>query len=386
MKAKIKVVCVLLLIAVLACFSAILAFGDEGVNTEDLLGKLNLDEIEKFFSNLPKEEQNILGGNFKNLLSNLADGTNLSIEKIAPYALKILLSVFKNILPTYALLFATILLSSLISGVKADFATKSVHSVINFASASIIGLVLCFSLVDITTKCYDFIKTVFSLTQAIFPMLFSILITMGAGTSATIFQGSLALFLSLLSFLISSFIMPLTLSSCVLSILTNVSPTLKLGKIPEFMTATGKKIVSCVFIVFSSLVALQGISAQVYDSVGIRLAKFSLSKYIPILGGYLSSGFDFLYAGSVLLKNSIGIAFIFILAISLLPLLIKLVCINFLTELLSVVSSCVGNDTVAKMLKGVKQSVSLIITCIIGLSLTLSVFIVMTVVSFNSIA
>ena len=264
MKAKIKVVCVLLLIAVLACFSAILAFGDEGVNTEDLLGKLNLDEIEKFFSNLPKEEQNILGGNFKNLLSNLADGTNLSIENIAPYALKILLSVFKNILPTYALLFATILLSSLISGVKADFATKSVHSVINFASASIIGLVLCFSLVDITTKCYDFIITVFSLTQAIFPMLFSLLITMGAGTSATIFQGSLALFLSLLSFLISSFIMPLTLSSCVLSILTNVSPTLKLGKIPEFMTATGKKIVSCVFIVFSSLVALQGISAQVY--------------------------------------------------------------------------------------------------------------------------
>jgi stage III sporulation protein AE len=352
---------------------------------DELLSKLNLNDIEKIFNNLSKEEQTVLGGNFKDLLKNLTNGTNVSIEKLAPFALQIFLSVFKKVLPTFILLLGIILISSILNGAKSDFATKSVHSVINFASASIIGAVLCYSLIDTFTESYNFIKTIFSLTQAIFPLIFSILITMGAGTSATIFQGSLSLFLSLFSVLISSFILPLSIFACILSIITNVTTTLKLGKIPEFMTNTAKKTISSIFIVFSSLLALQGISAQVYDSVGIRITKFSLSKYIPILGGYLSSGFDFLYAGSVLLKNSIGIAFILILLITLLPILLKLICVNFLTDILSLVSTCVGNESSAKMLKGIKQSVSLIIGCIIGLSLTLIVFIVMTVTSFNSL-
>ena len=49
---------------------------------------------------------------------------------------------------------------------------------------------------------------------------------------------------------------------------------------------------------------------------------FVLSGYVPILGGYLSQGFDLISAGCVLIKNSIGmIGIIAVLYLVLKPIL-----------------------------------------------------------------
>ncbi|MBE5731462.1 MAG: hypothetical protein E7353_00375 [Clostridiales bacterium] len=387
MKKKLQIITilcvVLLLIILLSCTTA---YAYENIEIEDLLSKINLEEIEKLFNDLSKEEQSLLGGSFKNLITNLTNGTNVAVENVTPYIFSLILSAIKEVLPSFTLLIIVIIVTSLLKGIKANFAHKAIHEVINFASACIVGAILCYSLISIVTQSYQLVKKIFSLVQIIFPIIFSILITMGASTSASIFQGCITLFLSLISFLINSFIMPIIIASCILSVITNISTSLNLGKIPDFLVNTGKKTINLTFIGFSSLITIQGISAQVYDSVGIRIAKFSLSKYIPILGGYLSTGFDFLYTGSVLLKNSVGVAFLFILIITILPTILKLLCFSFLIELLSVISSCVGNGCVVKMMEGIKKCISLAITCIVGLSLTLSVFTVMTVLSFNSLA
>ncbi len=386
MKIKIRLIIILLILSqIIFVFSTTSVFAYENIDMQDLLSKINLDEIEKIFNQLDKEEQALLGGSFEKLLKNLSNGTNLALENILPYTFSVLLDIIKTIIPSYSLILAIILITGLLKGIKSDFANKAVHEVINFASACIVGAVLCYSLILIISQTYQTIKNIFTLVQVVFPIIFSILITMGAGTSASIFQSFATFFLSLIAYLINSFIMPIAIASCVLSIITNISSSLNLGKIPDFLVNIGKKTISITCIAFSSLIAIQGISAQVYDSVGIRIAKFSLSKYIPILGGYLSTGFDFLYAGSVLLKNSFGIAFLLILLTSIMPIILKLLCVSFLIELLSMISTCVGNTTVSKMLNGIKKSVSLSITSVVMLSLTLSVFTVMTVLSFNSL-
>lgn len=373
----------ILLLLILPSFISVFA-GNE-VDIPNLLSGLNLDNIEEIFSNLSKTEQDLLGGSFKNLLTNLANGTDTITNNFLPYGINMILSTAKNVLPGFTLLLGVILLTTIFNGIKSDFANKSVSNVINFASACIIGVVLCYSVIDTAKSCYKFVKNVYSLTQAVFPIIFSILITMGAGTTASVFQGSMAVFLSILSMIITAFVMPIILTSSILSVLTSISSSLNLSKIPTFMSSLAKKTLNVLFIVFSSLLALQGISSQVYDSVGIRIAKFSLNKYVPIIGGYISSGFDVLYAGSVLLKNSVGIAFVFLLIINAIPLLIRLIFMKLLIELLTLASSITGNTGTVNMLNGIKHNFSLITTCISGLLITLSVFAVITVLSFNSI-
>lgn len=387
MKNKIKTILILLLIfSAIYMFSFYFAHANEGVDIEELLSKIDLSALEKAYNELGKSEKDVLGKTFKELIQNLANGNNVAIDKLFPYAITVILNSIKQIIPSFTVLLGVILLSSFLNGVKADFANKSIHGVINFASSCLVGIVLCYSLTQIVMECKTFITTAFTLVQAIFPILFSILITMGASTSAGIFQASISIFLSILSFVISAFIMPVTISSSILSVITNVSPSLNLNKIPEFTLNFAKKTLNFLFVGFSSLLAIQGLSAQAYDNVGIRIAKFSLNKYVPILGGYLSTGFDFLYAGSVILKNSIGMAFVFILLIKILPLAIKLICSKLLIELLSTVSACVGNTSTTKTFCGVKECFSLTLTCIVGLFLSLSVFAVMTVLSFNSLS
>ena len=56
---------------------------------------------------------------------------------------------------------------------------------------------------------------------------------------------------------------------------------------------------------------VQGIASATYDGVSIKAAKYAISNSIPIVGGFLRDGFDIVVAGSVLIKNSVGIACLF---------------------------------------------------------------------------
>ena len=62
------------------------------------------------------------------------------------------------------------------------------------------------------------------------------------------------------------------------------------------------------FSVFMGAMVVGGVVAGSFDSVSIRATKFALKSYIPILGGYLSDGFNIVMASSVLIKNAVGMA------------------------------------------------------------------------------
>jgi hypothetical protein len=82
------------------------------------------------------------------------------------------------------------------------------------------------------------------------------------------------------------------------------------------------------FFSFFAFLSVQGIVVSVSDSVSMRLSKFALSKYVPIIGGYLSDGFNYLIAGSIVIKNAIGITAIYLLFLEFLPIYLSRFLIN----------------------------------------------------------
>jgi hypothetical protein len=52
---------------------------------------------------------------------------------------------------------------------------------------------------------------------------------------------------------------------------------------------------------------VQGITSASIDGISIRATKYAISNSIPIVGGFLRDGFDIVIAGSVLIKNAVGI-------------------------------------------------------------------------------
>ena len=79
-------------------------------------------------------------------------------------------------------------------------------------------------------------------------------------------------------------------------------------------------------------------TAAVYDGIHIRATKFALNKYIPIIGGYLSEGYNLVFSGGVIIKNGVGLCAIVLLLSVLLPIFMKILLLSLSTDLLSALS------------------------------------------------
>ena len=108
-----------------------------------------------------------------------------------------------------------------------------------------------------------------------------------------------------------------------------------------------------------------------------------VSSYVPILGGYVSEGFDLAVAGVVLLKNSIGyVGMLLLLATILFPLvkvLIFVLCLKFC----SAVIEPIGEKRIANMLSQLSKNSMLLVTAIIGVTFMFLVLIMLVITSCN---
>lgn len=386
MRKKLKIILLIVLIVSLIFLTIPFAVcAQEIENVDDILGQIDLSSLEKIFESLTMEEQEFLGSSLKDFLDRIINGNTFEIKELLGFFLSFFISLFADTLPAFIVILIVLFASGILHNIKPDFAIKSISNILSFASSIIIGSILCYSVFQVIIEFANLINKIYNLVQTIFPIIFSILVTMGASTTAGIMQTGIAIFLSILTIIINVFIIPICLGGCLLSIVTNLTLSFRLNKIPIIMQTVGKKVLLGVFVVFFTIISLQGISTQAYDSVGIRIAKFSLSKYIPLLGGYLSTGFDYLYSGSVIIKNTLGVAFLILLLVIILPIILKLLFIKIFAQILSSVALFIEHKNTSQMLNGVANSVSLMITSVVGIALSLGFFSVMIILSFNSL-
>ena len=355
------------------------------IDTIDVIETLDWSNLESFFNNLPNEIKTLFDGDIKKYVTEFSQNSeSLNIENLKIFAFKYLYNALKKHISLFAVILLIVVISSFFKTIKPDFASNSVGRIVDFSVAVIIGGLLSYSILSFITSVSTFLTTITSLIQVIFPLIFTLLSTVGATISTASFQLSATIFANVITTIIVSFILPITVLTLVFSIISTIKSSSS-QKISLFLANFAKKMICAIFFIFSGFLALQGVSVSVKDSVGVRLAKFSLSKYVPIIGGYLSDGFNYLFAGSVLLKNSIGISFILLLLVLTLPLIVEVVTFHVLLKISSCVSDAVSENKVTKMLEGLSKCTSLIITSIIGVIVCLVIFACILILSCNSV-
>ena len=95
---------------------------------------------------------------------------------------------------------------------------------------------------------------------------------------------------------------------------------------------------------------MQGITSATYDGVARRAAKYAIGNGIPIVGGFLSGGFDLAVAGSALIKNSLGSLGIFMLVSVLFEPILLLITVNLLLRLTAAIAQPFGDSRIADFL------------------------------------
>lgn len=288
-----------------------------------------------------------------------------------------------NFLPLLCVIIMVTVLCSLVGNIRSDVGSESVGKIIDFVCFGVVVVIvsgLIFALLGEVSGAIMSIKTQMDI---IFPMLLTLLASVGGAVTVGIFQPTLALFGNVVVQIFNFVLVPLFAFSFVFSIVGNMSQSVSLGKFNSLFKSIFKWTAGICFSVFLGLVLVQGVVAGNFDSVSIRATKFALKSYVPILGGYLSDGFNLVMASSVLIKNAIGAVGIMLALCMVLVPIAKIAVLSLGLKLTAAILEPMPKSKIPNFLSTVAKSVNMLLAIIAGVGFMYIVCIGMLLVSTN---
>ena len=245
-------------------------------------------------------------------------------------------------------------------------------------------------LVLLVTQVFFLVKSVTDMLGSLkrqadmfFPLLLTLMTAIGAGSSVNVYRPAVLIFASGIVNLITVIAVPLFLISLIFTAVGNLSSAVKLKEMSSFFSTVSKWILNTAFFLFMGFLSIQGITASVYDGISIRTTKFALSKYVPVIGGYLSEGFNLIIAGSVLIKNSLGLTAVILLLLTILPHVIQIALLSLTLRLTAAIAEPLGNNEISGVISGFGKNLNLLISMILGVGFLYFVFIMLIIATGN---
>lgn len=316
------------------------------------LNDIDLSELDKILENLDSKFDIFGTGNFKDKINEIVSGKYFSsYDNLFQIILSVVIDNLINMLPLILTIIAICVLGSIVSNLKSG-SNEGVSTIIHFVTYAVVILILVTAFTQIMNTTLKTLNNMSNLMQASFPILLTMLTAVGALTSVSIYKPIVAILTGGVTVVFTNFLYPLFIISFVFLIISNLSTTVKLNKFNEFISSTFKYVVGLVSTLFSAFLMIQGISAGKFDSVSIKATKFAVKSYVPIIGSFISDGFDFIVLSSVLIKNAIGVGVLFLIIMAILTPILKIVLFKLSLQLTSAIIEPIGNSKITSFTSG----------------------------------
>ena len=288
-------------------------------------------------------------------------------------------SIFK-FLPLMSVIIAIGVIGNMLSGFKSKFSEKSTSNLIQMVCFMAVSVLIVTMVKNIVTLATNSVNNMTSQMNAVFPILLTLMIGLGANASVAVYKPIVAIISTYVAGFFTYFIVPLFMLSFVFSIITNITDNVKLDKFNAFISSFFKWSVGLVFTIFFAIFTLQGITAGKFDSLSIRTTKYTIKSYVPVMGGYLADGMDLILASTVLIKNAVGFVGILLTLSTIITPLIQIALFSLLVKLVSAVLQTMGEVKTSNFLTSISKSITMLSTAIIavGFMYLLSVGLIMT--------
>lgn len=334
---------------------------------EDTIDDIDFDEIQSIVDDFDDNQKKMFSiSNVKEKVKQVLSGeSKLDYGSILGGILSVLFQIIADYLPMFAILVSVGILSSILGSLKTKFSEKSIGDIVHFVCFCVSIVVVGTIIKGLIQNTLNSINSMQKQMSAIFPIILTMMTALGANSSVGVFQPALAIFSNVSSKIFSNIIIPIFTLSFAFGIIGNLSNNVKLDKFNSFFSSLFKWLVGVLFTVFFAIVSIQGITAGSFDSVSIRTVKFTMSSYVPVLGGYLSQGMDIILATSVLVKNAVGLVGIMILFGSILAPILEIVVVSLLLKGVSAILQPLNNDRITNFLHTTSKCIMMLSTCLI---------------------
>ena len=347
---------------------------------DSVIDGLDLDLFEEFLASLEGSG----GTSLKETLRQLTESGGGDISgKLAERAGDIFSEVLLGFLPGLVTVIAVCLLKGVLTGLTSGFERTGTANVVHIVCYSVIIAVLLAAATDVVVSVTSTVSALAAFSEAVFPVLLTLLSAVGGAGSAAVYQPFMGVLSGGIVALISGVVLPAFVAAMIFSAVGGISDNVRLNKLAKLMRSGSTWLIGIVFGLYATFLTVQGVTGGVIDKLGFSAAKFAVSSYVPVLGGYLSDGFDLLTASLVLVKNAVGVTgAAALVAVVLMP-LVKVALFTLGLRLTAAVAEPVGDKKIGSAAGALADNMSLLVTALVGTAFMFFVLLLLIIGSCN---
>lgn len=354
-------------------------------NIIKLLEDLDLSELQKY---LDENEDSYLfqyGDTASEIIKYLIQG-NLNTD-YGGYLNELLSILFKNVIsliPAFATVVAVALLSAIVSSAEGNILGKSTSKIVHLACYSLIILIITSMLLGVISDCLSSINSVRKQIEIITPILTTLTVLTGGTSSAAIYQPS-AIFLSSGAVeIVGGFIFPATVAVIVLNFMSKLNTQMSFSGVTALMKSIMKWVIGITVTVFSIFITFQSSASSLFDGIIFKATKYVVSNSVPIVGNFLSSGFDMLTSAGLLIKSSVGICGLLLLLFEILSPVILLSAFSLILKFVGAIVQPIGEKTLFSLLSDLSKDIEYFIAGLLTVAFMYALIIMLVINSANS--
>ncbi|MCQ2353676.1 MAG: stage III sporulation protein AE [Clostridia bacterium] len=296
-----------------------------------------------FIASVPEDVAELLPEGF---FSDDLDDVGQAVEqmstpgKILEFLLNLLSGGMGSALSLFAALTSLTALSALIKSAGEGIISGDLSDTVSFAASLAVTVTaagLQYGRISALSVFFSSLRTVMA---SLLPLMGFLYLSGGNAAAAAVNNSSVILWIDLLDILVSSWLMP---AFCICTALA-VSESFCSGEMPGLSAVSSLIKRSAVFVLglcgtlLAAALGTQSVLAAAGDGVSARTVKFFAGNMIPVVGSTVGDTLRTVAASTKLLRSTVGVAGIVVIAILLLPTLVSLL----LTRLAFSSSAAVG--------------------------------------------
>ena len=287
-------------------------------------------------------------------------------------------------IPAFAEITAVALLSAVVSAAEGNVLSKSTSKIVHLACYSLIILIIGSMLAGIISNCVTCINSVKKQIEIITPILATLTVLTGGTSSAAIYQPS-AIFLSGGAVeIVSAFIFPATIAVIILNFMSKLNSQMSFTGVTALVKSIMKWVIGITVTVFSIFITAQSSASSLFDGIIFKATKYVVSNSVPIVGNFLSSGFDMLTSAGLLIKSSVGICGLIMLLFELIGPIILLSAFSLILKFVGAVVQPIGENKLFSLLSDLSKDIEYFIAGLLTVAFMYALVIMLIINSANS--
>ncbi|NFR04940.1 stage III sporulation protein AE [Clostridium botulinum] len=274
-----------------------------------------------------------------------------------------------------AMIVVICIICALINNLENAFSNGNLSNIAYFACYALLIIIITKTFYIGITAAKDVLKQMTDFMAALMPVLLMLLASVGGFTQAATMDPIIIGVTNISARLFMDLIIPIISISFVIQFCNNISDDHKIDKLSKLLNKSVLWIQGIVMTIFIGTITIRGMTTSTLDAVTEKTAKFAIDNFIPVVGKSLSDAISTVASYSLLLKNALSsIGLIILITIIIFP-IIKLFAMGFIYKLTGALIEPISNGKLVKCIESAGDSIILITSCVISVSVTFFIII-----------